>query len=619
MFLFFCNQMNRPIITLFFVFIISVVQGQKESLPADLRQHNLTTFNASLLNPAFSAGRNNPESIAFWSRWQWQGIDANPTTLFLNYTRGLNERSAAGVGFFQHNSGIFFQTGAALNYAYTFEFGPNVKLAVGANLFGFVQKLADDRFQIDPNVPLPIASDTNDFILQMAPGISLEVQRFSLSLASDNLVDYNFAAKEGNTATSDKVFMSLLSYDLPIRMGSASNSFLRPSVYLRTVPGQSNQVGFNTLLNTNGYYGQVGYNNFYGYALGGGYTFFDRLTIGALMEIGTGASLQKDTSFELMASYFLGTPEERHAMVGHDNDDINPLEVLEEKQDEELAEKEAAKEAVAADKQLKEDKKDAEKQRKEAAKEQRTLDKTTQDSVAKADKQAELAAKKQQKQAENRAKETVKAQEATAKQAELEKVEKEAEAIKAQEATAEKAKRKKAEKEAESQKMREERQMAEEVRKTDSIMNAKQTEAVALQKERQRNIEAAAEARAAAVRAANIEKEAEDKEKELEVKEEETVTPQKGEKYEEVKNEDGLQPGFYLIANVFGTQKYFEAFKADLRLKGIEPLSFLRSENGFNYVYLKRYDLIKEARMARDSKFGGKYTGNTWIFRVVRN
>lgn len=518
--------MNRPIFTLFLVLLFSTVRGQQERLPADLRQHNLTTYNTSLFNPAFSVDRNNPESVAFWARWQWQDIDANPSTLFLNYTRTLNGKSAAGVGFFQHNTGIFFNTGAALNYAHSFELNSRVKLSVGANLFGFVQKLADDRFQVDPNLPLPLPTETNDFILQMAPGISLEIERLTLSLASENLLDYNFTAKEGNTAKSDKIFMSLLSYDFPVSLGDATNAFLRPSMYLRTIPGQSNQVGFYTLLNTDGYYGQVGYNNFYGYALGGGYTFFKRVTLGALVEIGTSASLQKETSFELMVSYFLGTPDERHKMVGHDIDEAgkNPLEEIEEKQKEEKA----GKEAIVA-----------------IHKEQKELEKV----AAQQDKEAEEA--------------------------------------------------------------RAEAERREEAYRMDSINKAKQAEVVALNKEQQRKTDSLVQTREAAIQAEKKDKEAEAIEKEP------LVEPEAGEKYEEVHTEDGLEPGFYLIANVFGTRKYLDAFVADLKKKGIQPKSFLRSKNGYDYVYLQRYDTIWEARKARDTNFGGKYTGKTWIFRVV--
>jgi type IX secretion system PorP/SprF family membrane protein len=486
------------------------LRGQGERLPADLRQHNLTTYNARLFNPAFSLGRNNPESVALWVRWQWQGIDSDPSTLFLNYTRKLNDRSAAGAAFFQHNTGIFFNTGAALNYTYKFEFNPMVKLAVGANLFGFQQELGDDRFQVDPTLPLPLSNETDEFILQMAPGISLEVERLTLSLASENLLDYNFRAKEGNTAKEDKIFMSLLSYDFPVGLGSAANSFLRPSMYLRTIPGQSNQVGFYTLLNTNQYWGQVGYNNFYGFALGAGYTFFKRISVGALAEFGTGASLVKESSFELMASYFLGTPDERHQMVGHDieGDAQNALDKIEEEQEGE-------------------------------------------------------------------------------KETELRKAEREKD--KEREALAKDEKR-------------------EEVRKRDSLDKAKRAET--LKAEQQRKIDSVAQARAATIRAAK-------KAEESEAQKEADAQPETGEKYEEVTTEAGMLPGYYLIANVFGTQKYFDEFMADLGKKGMQPKSFRRSTNGYNYVYLQRYKTIQQAREARDNQYGGRYTGKTWIFRVV--
>ncbi len=91
----------------------------------------------------------------------------------------------------------------------------------------------------------------------------------------------------------------------------------------------------------------------------------------------------------------------------------------------------------------------------------------------------------------------------------------------------------------------------------------------------------------------------------------------KGEVYEEVASEEGLEPGYYLIANVFGTKKYFEAFMKKLSDEGLQPKSFYRAKNKYNYVYLKRYDSMEEGRKARDSKFGGRYSGKTWIYRVV--
>jgi hypothetical protein len=96
----------------------------------------------------------------------------------------------------------------------------------------------------------------------------------------------------------------------------------------------------------------------------------------------------------------------------------------------------------------------------------------------------------------------------------------------------------------------------------------------------------------------------------------EKVAVRPNERYEEVAQVDGLTPGFYLIANVFGTKKYFENFMETLQQKGLEPKSFYRSANKYNYVYLERYNTMEEARRARDSKFSGKYPDKTWIFRV---
>ncbi len=149
--------------------------------------------------------------------------------------------------------------------------------------------------------------------------------------------------------------------------------------------------------------------------------------------------------------------------------------------------------------------------------------------------------------------------------------------------------------------------------KLDSIKKANEAEAMvaAQRKEQQRKTDSINEAKIAAETAAKekarLEQLAQQTEKDK---------PQAGEKYKEVVGEDGLIPGYYLIANVFGTKKYFDAFMADLTKKGLEPKSFFRSKDKYNYVYLERYDTLDEARKARDSKFNGRYADKMSIFRV---
>lgn len=563
-------HMIRIVSVFLLLFVLYSAQAQQEArLPTDIRQHNLTEYNASLFNPSFSLDRNNPESISLWTRWQWQSIDADPSTIFLSYTRKLNATSAANVAFFQHNTGVFFSTGGVLNYAHAIEFSPLFKLSFGANLFGFKQKLADDRFVTDPL--LPQQQVTDDFILQLAPGINLSVENFSFSMASENLIDYNFTSKESNTRASAKIFMGMISYDFPIAMSSDSTAFLRPSLYLRTIPELDNQIGVSTLFSTSKYWGKLGYNNFYGISFGAGGTFLNRMSLGALMEFGTSASLNtKNPSFEIVASYFLGKPDERRKEVAYylegDDEMVGKTEEEKiEKQDEvgpqetEVAklEKKRAKELKAQEKAL--------------ARERRR------DSVAVAKKEKEALAENKKQEEEK----TKIAQEQSKKMEEL----------------------------AAAQKLKEQQRL-------DSIKNVEQAETLAraMQLERQKEQDSINNVKLAETEAA---KKMAEEEPVKTAQEAEEIKPEAGEKYEETTTEDGLEPGYYLIANVFGTKKYFDAFMKDLTDKGLNPKSFFRSKNKYNYTYLGRYDTMAEARKARDSKLGGRYQGKTWIFRVV--
>ena len=540
---------------LLITFTVLGIYAQGPILPEDFRQHNLTEYNSSLLNPAYSLDRNNPSSIAFWSRWQWQMVDADPTSLFLNYTGRINSVSSFGAGFFQHNTGIFLNTGAALNYAYEIDLGAKTKLGVGLNLFGYQQELADQRF-FQPN-PFQRAP-TNDVILQLAPGINLRVAKFSIGFVSENLFDYNFTTNERNTSPTERMFFGLASYDFSVGiLNSDGNSFLRPSVYFRTIPGLDTQIGFNSVLSTSKFWLQGGYNSFYGVSGGVGGRFFKRLSVGALVELGIGSELNgRDPSFEVVTAYKIGsltTPAEKRE---------EELIAAETEKEEALKEELSKAEELAKKEKLKEQKR--------FDREQKRLDKEitrqTNDSIQVAARESRNELKRKTDSINN-----AKAAQALAT-----------------------------------------RQAMEQQRRTDSIQAIKKAKETALALARQKRKDSIAQIKTALAEAAQKKAELERLKRRNEV-----VTPEAGEKYEEVATEGLLEPGYYLIANVFGTKRYFYAFMEDLKKKGIAPKSFYRELNKYNYVYLKRYDGIKEARQARDSKFNGKYTGKTWIFRVV--
>ena len=459
-----------------FLMSYSFAFGQSLELPPDFRQHNLQEFNSNLFNPVFSLRQDYENQVALWSRWQWQGIDADPTTLYLSYLRN-QERLSYGAGFFQHNTGVYQQTGGMLNFAYNIALGADFNLALGVNIFGYQQQLMDER--LIPGEPVfPIGDEVNDFVFQVMPGLEFQIRDFAVGVVSENMLDYNFTDNGSVTESDEKIFTVMARYSFPVlQNASGAQTTLQPLAYYRRVPGYDNQMGLTALWSAPSYWAQAGYNSFYGVSVGAGVRLFEMVSIGGLMEFGSNDNnVGGDTSYEVVMAFSFGPRKS---------------EEIAEEVEEKLPEEEPGA--------------------------------------------AELAAE-----------------------------------VEAQEQA-----------------------IAEASRKRDSLDAVNRAQELALERTRD-SISKAEEAALALER---------------------KVVPQEGEKYQEV-NEEGLEPGFYLITNVFGTKKYYEAFMKQLGDQGLNPKSFYRSTNKFNYVYLERYNSIQEARKARDSKFSGRYQGDLWIFRV---
>ncbi len=345
------------LLIIFFALLISrTLIAQEVPLPPDLRQYNLTQYNSSLLNPVFTLDRNNPQSLSLWTRWQWQQIDADPTTVFVNYTHRLKGNAAFGVGFLQQNTGVFLQTGGVLNYAYELNIDQDFQISFGLNLFGFQQELADDRFQQGPGIPF--LDDGPSFVLQAAPGIQLGYKNFRLGFVGENLVDYNVTAGEKNNGYDEKIFVGHASYQFPIAgAGILDGAYLRPMAYIKTIPTLDTQYGINTLFATQKLWVQAGYHNFYGVSGGVGGTFFDKFSIGALMEFGTSSDLDgKEPTFEIVTSYQFAVPVKR--------DEISEME---EEEEEMLAPTEMEEEIAQEDTKIVKEKKLSRKERKALA------------------------------------------------------------------------------------------------------------------------------------------------------------------------------------------------------------------------------------------------------------
>ena len=347
--------MLKHLVWLSLVFLTSTLQSQERSLPTDFRQHSLNQFNASLLNPTYALDWNRPNSMTVWTRWQWQDIDGDATTIFANYTQRIHANAAAGVGFLQHNTGTYLNTGLNLNYVHAFTLENNIRLFVGANVFGFREKIADDRFVSDPDGELPELENTEDFILTFSPGIRLQVNQFNLGLAVENVADVNLSDGAQGKGDGGTVIIGTVSNDFPVFLfDGLGQSFVRPMVYVKSIPDEDTQIGINGVLSTSKFWVQGGYNSFYGVSGGAGVTFADRFSLGGLVEFGVDEIVKDEKStVEIVLSYHMEAADNRKKVVDFDWEKDDALAYARIQAEEERKRQEDEK-RLAAEKELEE-------------------------------------------------------------------------------------------------------------------------------------------------------------------------------------------------------------------------------------------------------------------------
>ena len=78
----------------------------------------------------------------------------------------------------------------------------------------------------------------------------------------------------------------------------------------------------------------------------------------------------------------------------------------------------------------------------------------------------------------------------------------------------------------------------------------------------------------------------------------------------------GVEPGYYLIANVYKNKRYLKAFVNNLTKQGLDAKQFYNRENGLYYVYLADFKMKEDAKIAAVSHLSGKYSDEKWIMQV---
>jgi len=81
-------------------------------------------------------------------------------------------------------------------------------------------------------------------------------------------------------------------------------------------------------------------------------------------------------------------------------------------------------------------------------------------------------------------------------------------------------------------------------------------------------------------------------------------------------NLNGVDGGYYIIANVFASPKNANNFVKLLNSKGLNASYFINPENNYRYVYLKKHGSWNNALMSYYSKINNAYDQKMWIMKV---
>ena len=80
-----------------------------------------------------------------------------------------------------------------------------------------------------------------------------------------------------------------------------------------------------------------------------------------------------------------------------------------------------------------------------------------------------------------------------------------------------------------------------------------------------------------------------------------------------------VEPGYYVIANVFSEQENTDKFLKKMKDRGVQADYFKNPANGFRYVYLKKHSSWREALISYYSNVNNTYFETVWLMSINVN
>jgi type IX secretion system PorP/SprF family membrane protein len=530
----------------------------------DVPFQNLLKYNRFLINPTFSAVREDKSYVNFFHRSQSAEFSDNNQNYFLSYSGQVNDRIGIGMSLYNQKSGVISNLGVMANYSHGIQLGQKSSLTFGVNIPYYVSSFDPDRAVALEDDPLLNEASENS-IISFQPGLNLSLGKFDFGVFAQNLVDYNIKSGKSLTNISEKTFSGHVQFahEFENGRGILEDGRLMPLARARFSGSNDPIFGGGVILDLPklGWI-QGGYDQFYGASAGTGFNLNRRLSFGYNFEKNINNNLiNLGVTHEVSIAYSFVPTLSKNVMVSNEteNDGSKPIEGT-----------------LVAD--AKKSKKEVQKSKLDV---ETTLRPTNKEGLAFWEEQLE---KLRVQQEDNYAviNELIFRMDSMEqnRQRDLEK--------------------------------RFEMVMHMVKQQTGNTRPDIEAKAQKLYLANTEDLDSLAKSMSETQLAANSTN-----------NQNHTVKKSSGsfsggdyKPIEKFINLDGVGKGHYIVANVFKNERYLKDFMNKLKAKGLDVEYFKNPDNGLNYVYLAKYQENEDAYAAYRSKMKGKYTDEIWIMHV---
>ncbi len=615
--------------------------GQEEApvLGTKSTYHNQLFFNRFLINPTFSLVRENKSYINILHRNQYATFQDNDQNYFLGFSNKLNERTALGISVYSQWSGVVQEFGFNANYATAVRLGEKNKLTFGTNLTYFTEGLDKNRVVV-ADADNKLEESQKESQIAIRPGITLSLGQLDFGIYAKDLFRYNQTTNEFATNLGTKSLKASVQYTYEFiqNRGLLANARLMPLVQVgQNEDGSVNYVG-SLLLDLPDYgWFQTNFDQEYGLSLGLGFNLSKKMSLGYLLErdvVNEEADL--GWNHEVTLAYTLDREHNAKGLFAEGSEDEKIDRIVRNYEEQILALKEEMERNKAsspvkddlsqvADREVMEamahmDDTEAN----ELAYENRLiLDELIlrQDSI---DAARTIAFEQRLASVVDGLKDELRQNRESLEQNSSVKF---SSAVASNDIKSEIIQRMDAASPLTAS------EIETDTRKDDLVAEAKitaepviknapvveMTEAVAIGSEKQDASAEKAYTRTLKFEPVHkvlgeiIEKPALTENMDADTMKDGAKLPIKTMKKSDLV---GVKSGYYVIANVFKSRKYLDAFLGDLKQKGLDAGYFYNKENGLHYVYLADYNYKSDAKTAYVSNMNGQYSADKWIMQV---